>query len=159
MMRTCVAVVLAAGEGKRMRSRLPKVLHPIGRLPMIAHVLRALEAAGVDRIAVVIGGGQPDVAREIAATSPDASIHIQDPPQGTADAAKAARAAIEAGADDILIVFGDTPFLSAEAILPLRERLAQGAAVAVAGMFPDNREGYGRLIMDGEQLIAIRGTV
>jgi bifunctional UDP-N-acetylglucosamine pyrophosphorylase/glucosamine-1-phosphate N-acetyltransferase len=62
-MRKSLAVLLAAGEGKRMKSRLPKVLHDIGRLPMIAHVLRALNEAGVDRIAVVIGPGHEAVAK------------------------------------------------------------------------------------------------
>ncbi len=72
-MRECTAVVLAAGEGKRMRSRLPKVLHPIGRLPMIAHVVGAMRAAEVDRIAVVIGPGHDAVRDAVAAAAPDAA--------------------------------------------------------------------------------------
>ncbi len=155
-MRTSLAVVLAAGEGKRMKSRLPKVLHEIGRLPMIAHVLKALQQAGVDRIAVVVGPGHEDIARIVEKHASGASVHIQNERRGTADAVKTARFAIEAGADDLLVVYGDTPFVSAHAISALRAALAEGAAVAVGGMRPKNPTGYGRLLMQGDRLVAIR---
>src|SRR4029077_21035129 len=96
-MRKSLAVVLAAGEGKRMKSRLPKVLHEIGRLPMIAHVLRALNEADVDRIAVVIGPGHEAVAKVVEENASGASIHTQTQQRGTGDAVKAARLAIEVG--------------------------------------------------------------
>src|SRR3954471_9703108 len=96
-MRKSLAVVLAAGEGKRMKSRLPKVLHEIGRLPMIAHVLKALNEAKVDRIAVVIGPGHEAVARAVEENASGASVHVQVERRGTGDAVKAARFAIEAG--------------------------------------------------------------
>ncbi len=154
-MRSSLAVVLAAGEGKRMESRLPKVLHPIGGLPMIAHVLKALRAAKVDRIAVVVAPGQDDVAKAVAAVAPQASIHVQKKPLGTADALKAARDAID-GADDVLVVFGDSPFLSRDAISRLRRPLAKDTAVVVAGMRPVDTSGYGRLVTKGRELLAIR---
>src|SRR5687767_15534757 len=94
--RTCLAVILAAGEGKRMRSRLPKVLHPIGRLPMIAHVLKALRAAAVERIATVIGPGHDEVAKIVSTYAPDASVHVQAERRGTAHAVITARSALEA---------------------------------------------------------------
>jgi bifunctional UDP-N-acetylglucosamine pyrophosphorylase / glucosamine-1-phosphate N-acetyltransferase len=155
-MRTSLAIVLAAGEGKRMLSRRPKVLHPIGGLPLIAHVLKALQAARVDRIAVVVAPGQEEVAKTVALHAPDATVHVQQEQLGTADAAKAARIALESAADDVLIVFGDTPFVSPDTVALMRGLLKDGAAVVVGGMVPQDQTGYGRLIMDGDRLVAIR---
>ena len=154
-MGECVAVVLAAGEGTRMRSRLPKVLHPIGRLPMIAHVLKALTAARVDGLAVVIGPGHEAVAKVVAAHAPDASVHVQSERRGTAHAVLAARAALQAGGD-VLVVFGDTPFISPDTVALMRGMLADGAAIVVGGMVPPDPHGYGRLIVEHGQLVAIR---
>ena len=156
MMRTSLAVVLAAGEGKRMKSNLPKVMHPIGGLSMIGHVLKALQTAKVDRIAVVVGPGDDKVAKAVAAHARTATMHVQAERRGTADAVRAARDALTKKADDVLVIFGDTPFVSAAAISSLREKLATGASVVVGGMRPDNPHGYGRLIMQGDQLTAIR---
>jgi bifunctional UDP-N-acetylglucosamine pyrophosphorylase/glucosamine-1-phosphate N-acetyltransferase len=155
-MRTSLAVVLAAGEGKRMLSRRPKVLHPIGGLPLIAHVLKALQAAQVDRIAVVVAPGHEEVARTVAAHARKATVHIQQKQLGTADAVRAARTALETAADDILIVFGDTPFVSADTVALMRGLLKDGATIVVGGMVPHDPSGYGRLIMDGDRLVAIR---
>jgi bifunctional UDP-N-acetylglucosamine pyrophosphorylase/glucosamine-1-phosphate N-acetyltransferase len=155
-MRTCLAVVLAAGEGTRMRSRLPKVLHPVGRLPMIAHVLKALEAGQVDRIAVVIGPGHEEVAKLVAVHAPQATVHVQAERRGTAHAVLAARTAIEMGADDVVVVFGDTPFVRPDTVALMRGMLGEGASVVVGGMVPDDPHGYGRLIMQEGQLVAIR---
>jgi bifunctional UDP-N-acetylglucosamine pyrophosphorylase/glucosamine-1-phosphate N-acetyltransferase len=155
-MRTSLAVILAAGEGKRMRSAKPKVLHEIGRLPMIGHVLRAVETAGIDHIAVVVGPADEAVTNAIAGQAPKASIHVQRERRGTADAVLAARDVLRRPVDDILVIFGDTPFISSAAIACLRDKLANGAAVAVGGMRPENPHGYGRLIERNGSLIAIR---
>jgi bifunctional UDP-N-acetylglucosamine pyrophosphorylase / glucosamine-1-phosphate N-acetyltransferase len=155
-MRSALAVILAAGEGKRMRSASPKVLHEIGHLPMIAHVLKALQASGVDRIAVVVGPGHEAVTGVIGEFAPTASVHIQSERRGTAHAVLAARQALRQPADDIIVVFGDTPFVSAAAVSRVRDKLASGAAIAVGGMRPENPQGYGRLVEEGGRLIAIR---
>ncbi|MYZ47318.1 bifunctional UDP-N-acetylglucosamine diphosphorylase/glucosamine-1-phosphate N-acetyltransferase GlmU [Propylenella binzhouense] len=155
-MRTCLAVVLAAGEGTRMKSRLPKVLHPIAHLPMIAHVLRAVAAGGADRIAVVIGPDHGPVADAVARHAPGATIHVQHERLGTAHAVLAAREALAAGCDDLLVVFGDTPFVSPATIARVRAPLGEGAAIVVGGMVPDDPTGYGRLIVEEGQLVAIR---
>jgi bifunctional UDP-N-acetylglucosamine pyrophosphorylase/glucosamine-1-phosphate N-acetyltransferase len=154
-MRTSLAIVLAAGEGTRMRSRLPKVLHPIGGLPLIGHVARAV-APGADRLAVVVGPGQEAVADAVQRAAPDATFHVQSERRGTAHAVLAARAALEAAADDVLVVFGDTPFLTTGSLARLRAELAAGAAVAVAGIRPEDPTGYGRLIVEEGELAAIR---
>ena len=155
-MHTCLAVVLAAGEGTRMRSRLPKVLHPVGQLPLIAHVLKALQAAGVDRTAVVVGPDHDAVARLVSATRPDATIHVQAERRGTAHAVLAAREALEAGMDDVVVVFGDTPFISPDTVRLMRGMLEEGASIVVGGMVPADPRGYGRLIVENGQLMAIR---
>jgi bifunctional UDP-N-acetylglucosamine pyrophosphorylase/glucosamine-1-phosphate N-acetyltransferase len=155
-MRRSLAVVLAAGEGKRMRSRLPKVLHPIGRLPLIGHVLASLRAATVGRIAVVVGPGQEGLARAVENLAPGATLHVQAERCGTAHAVLAARPAIEAGVDDVLVVYGDTPFLSAATVADMLAPLAAGAAVVVGGALFADPTGYGRLLRDGDRLLAIR---
>jgi bifunctional UDP-N-acetylglucosamine pyrophosphorylase/glucosamine-1-phosphate N-acetyltransferase len=155
-MRTSLAVVLAAGEGKRMKSAVPKVLHPIGGVPMIAHVLQALQQAKIDRVAVVVGPGHEAVGDLVGERAPGASVHVQSERRGTADAVKAAREALQKKADDVLVVYADTPFISAAAISRLREKLAAGASVVFGGMRPADPFGYGRLVMQGDQLVAIR---
>ena len=153
--RTCLTIVLAAGEGTRMRSSRPKVLHAIGGRSLVAHVMAAVrETAGA--AAVVIGPGQDKVAAAVAAAMPAAKIFVQADRRGTAHAVLAARDAIALGADDILVVFADTPLVRPRTLARLREPLAQGKAVAVLGFRPADPSGYGRLIMEGDRLIAIR---
>jgi bifunctional UDP-N-acetylglucosamine pyrophosphorylase/glucosamine-1-phosphate N-acetyltransferase len=154
--RTCLAVVLAAGEGTRMRSSLPKVLHPIGNEPLLAHVLRAVARAGAADCVVVVGPDHDAVAKEAARVSPNASIARQLERLGTAHAVLAARVALERGFDDILVVFADTPLVRPETLMKLRAALSAGAAVAVAGFTPADPTGYGRLIVQGGKLVAIR---
>jgi bifunctional UDP-N-acetylglucosamine pyrophosphorylase/glucosamine-1-phosphate N-acetyltransferase len=154
-MRTCLTIVLAAGEGTRMRSSRPKVLHAIGGRSLVAHVLAAVrETAGA--AAVVIGPGQDKVAAAVADALPAAKIFLQAERRGTAHAVLAARDAIALGADDILVVFADTPLVQPRTLARLREPLAQGKAVAALGFRPADPAGYGRLIMEGERLLAIR---
>src|SRR5215475_3585338 len=154
--RTCLGIVLAAGEGTRMRSARPKVLHPIAGRPLVAHVLGAIADAGVTATAVVIGSGEEAVAAEVKRSAPAAQCFVQKERRGTAHAVLAARAAIERGADDILVVYGDTPLIQPASLLRLRHALANGAAVAVLGFRAADASGYGRLIVADGELIAIR---
>ena len=91
--RTCLAVVLAAGEGTRMKSSQPKVLHALAGRSMLAHVLAALAAADVDQVAVVVGPGHGAVEAEAKKLKPGAEIFLQSDRRGTAHAVLAARAA------------------------------------------------------------------
>ena len=91
----------------------------------------------------------------VTAEAPDAGIHVQMERRGTAPR-QPARHAIEAGADDILVLFGDSPFISGATMAAMREALAGGAAIVVCGMRPEDPSGYGRLVMEGDRLIAIR---
>ena len=154
--RSCLAIVLAAGEGTRMRSALPKVLHAIAGRSLLAHVLRAVAGTKATAVAVVVGPNQDAVAAEAERVLPGAQCFVQHERRGTAHAVLAARAALERKADDILIVYGDTPLIRPETLNKLRAPMAAGAAVVVLGFRPDDPSGYGRLVMDGDNLIAIR---
>jgi bifunctional UDP-N-acetylglucosamine pyrophosphorylase/glucosamine-1-phosphate N-acetyltransferase len=148
------AIVLAAGEGTRMASATPKVLHRIAGQTLIGHALQAVGSAGADRIAVVVGPGRDDVATEVSRLAPTAEIFVQSERRGTAHAVLAARAAIERGGD-LLIVFGDTPLLRATTLRKLVAALDE-AAVAVLGFRAADPTGYGRLVMKDDELLAIR---
>ncbi len=146
------AIILAAGEGTRLNSARPKVLHEIAGQPMIRHVIDALRPLEPAEIIVVIGRDMDAVARAVA----PAPIVIQSPPRGTGDAVRAARPAL-AGAlaageavSDILVLFGDHPLLRPEtlSLLLAQRRRAPAAAVVVAGMRPADPGLYGRLVLD-----------
>lgn len=154
--RSALAVVLAAGEGTRMLSKRPKILHEIANRAIVSHVLDAIRGAHVESVAVVVGPGREDVASEALKTTPQATIHTQQERLGTAHAALAARSALASGADDIIIIFGDTPLVQPQTIHRLRESLASGVAVVVLGFEADDPTGYGRLLLEGDNLVAIR---
>jgi bifunctional UDP-N-acetylglucosamine pyrophosphorylase / glucosamine-1-phosphate N-acetyltransferase len=155
--RSSLTVVLAAGEGTRMRSRLPKVLHPVAGQSLLAHVLNAAPKGQGNALAVVIGPDHPSVADEATRIRPDAATFIQRERLGTAHAVLAAREAMMRGADDLLVAFGDTPLISAETFQRLRAPLAKGAALAVLGFRAADPTGYGRLLIDESgRLAAIR---
>lgn len=150
------AVVLAAGEGTRMRSRRAKVLHDVAGRSMLAHVVAAATAAGADSIAVVVGPGRDDVAKEAVKTAAGAASFVQTDRLGTAHAVLAARAALGAK-QDVVVLFGDTPLVQPETIGRLRACLSGGTAVAVLGFEAADPIGYGRLIQDDEgALVSIR---
>jgi bifunctional UDP-N-acetylglucosamine pyrophosphorylase/glucosamine-1-phosphate N-acetyltransferase len=154
--KSTLTIVLAAGEGTRMRSSLPKVLHPVAGRPLIAHVLAAAPGGRNDAIAVVVGPDHQAVIDEINRTRSEAKTYVQRERLGTAHAVLAAREAIAAGADDILIAFGDTPLIDGQTFERLRKALKDGAALAVLGFRAADPTGYGRLLVDGDQLVAIR---
>ncbi|MCC6948999.1 MAG: bifunctional UDP-N-acetylglucosamine diphosphorylase/glucosamine-1-phosphate N-acetyltransferase GlmU [Bradyrhizobiaceae bacterium] len=149
-----IAIVLAAGEGTRMASNTPKVLHRIGGRTLLAHVLGSVRGAGIGRTAVVLGPGRDDVAVEVRRAAPDAEVFVQHERRGTAHAVLAARPAIERGGD-VLVVYGDTPLLRSETLRGLVEAV-EDSAVAVLGFRPADPTGYGRLIVQGGALVAIR---
>jgi bifunctional UDP-N-acetylglucosamine pyrophosphorylase/glucosamine-1-phosphate N-acetyltransferase len=154
--RRCLAVVLAAGEGTRMRSARPKVLHEVAGRSLIAHVLTTTTEAGAGEVAVVVGPDRDDVAATARKIAPAAQIFMQRERLGTAHAVLAAREALVRGADDVIVAFGDTPLVRPETFLRLREALAGGAALVVLGFEARDPKGYGRLLRDGETLVAIR---
>jgi bifunctional UDP-N-acetylglucosamine pyrophosphorylase/glucosamine-1-phosphate N-acetyltransferase len=154
--RTSLTIVLAAGEGTRMQSSTAKVLHQLAGQSLLAHVLKAAPEGPGSALAVVIGPDRADVAAEATRARADAAIFIQRERLGTAHAVLAARDAIARGADDVLIVFGDTPLISAATLARLRAPLQAGAALAVLGFRAADPTGYGRLLVEEGRLLAIR---
>ena len=154
--RTSLTIVLAAGEGTRMRSSTPKVLHPVAGQSLLAHVLSAAPKGTGTALAVVIGPDHQAVADEARRCRPDAQTYVQQDRKGTAHAVLAARNALARGADDLIIAFGDTPLISAATFERLRAALKQGATLAVLGFRAADPTGYGRLLVENGQLMAIR---
>jgi bifunctional UDP-N-acetylglucosamine pyrophosphorylase/glucosamine-1-phosphate N-acetyltransferase len=154
--RSCLAIVLAAGEGTRMRSARPKVLHEVGGRSLVAHVLDAVRAAGSTATAVVIGPDAEAVAAEAKHVLPGADIYVQSERRGTAHAVLAARPAIARRPDDILVIYGDTPLIRPQTLSRMRAALAQGAALVVLGFRPRDPSGYGRLVLAQGELVSIR---
>ena len=154
--RSLTAIVLAAGKGTRMRSDLPKVLHKVAGRTMLGHVLAAVRAAGATRIGVVAEPGRADVAAEIERQAPGAGVFAQAERLGTAHAVLAARALLSETADDVIVAFGDTPLVTPETFTRLRAPLAAGASVAVLAFETENPTGYGRVLTEGERVLAIR---
>jgi bifunctional UDP-N-acetylglucosamine pyrophosphorylase/glucosamine-1-phosphate N-acetyltransferase len=153
--RSCLAIILAAGEGTRMKSRRPKVLHEVAGRSMLGHALAAVAQAGADEVVVVIGPDRADVAAEVAALLPAAGVVVQVERKGTAHAVLAAREAIARGHDDILVAFADTPLVRLETFAALRRALGDGAGVAALGFEARDPAGYGRFVVDDGALEAI----
>jgi bifunctional UDP-N-acetylglucosamine pyrophosphorylase/glucosamine-1-phosphate N-acetyltransferase len=123
---------------------------------MVAHVARAATQAGGGDLALVVGHGAEAVRKAAEKFAPGAGVYVQEQRLGTGHAVLSARAAIERGYDDLLVMFGDTPLIEAEVLSAAREKLAEGAAVVVIGFRTPKPAGYGRLIERAGKLVAIR---
>jgi bifunctional UDP-N-acetylglucosamine pyrophosphorylase/glucosamine-1-phosphate N-acetyltransferase len=141
------AVILAAGKGERMKSPLPKVLHPVGGRAMLDHAIDTALALGCARVVVVVGAHSPRVRAHVEARLGPASIAVQDPPQGTGHAVLAAAPALEGFDGDILVTYADVPLLTAASIAPLFDLREGGADLAVQGFEAADPGAYGRLVM------------
>ena len=151
-----LAIILAAGEGTRMRSAKPKVLHEIGNMPMILHVISTAEASGCDDLAVIVGPGREDVARIVRAHAPNAEIYVQAERRGTAHAALAARDSLCRSYDQVFVSFADTPLVTPATLHKMSLMLQDGADLVVLGFEARDPTGYGRLLVQGDHLTAIR---
>lgn len=139
-----------------MRSDTPKVLHPVAGLAMVNHVIDTAISTGSDTVAVVVGNQAERVEAVVRGHSDTVSTHIQHERKGTAHAVLAARAVIEKAGGDLVILYGDVPLIRSEAIDSAREALRSGCDVVVLGFHTAKPTGYGRLLTDGAQLLAIR---
>lgn len=139
------AIVLAAGKGTRMKSRLPKVMHRIAGRTLVGHVLDSLKPLRLDRVTVVIAPGMDEVAAEVA---PHGTVP-QAEQRGTGHAVGCARPALAGFAGDVLVVYGDTPFVATATLRRMleRRRAPDDPAVVVLGMRPADPSGYGRLVL------------
>ena len=138
-------VILAAGQGSRMQSDLPKVLHKLAFVPLVVHAMRAGAALDPARVVVVVGHGGDAVARVVAEENPDAVIVRQDEQLGTGHAVAQARAALADMGGDVIVLFGDTPFLSPETLAAMQDARAQ-ADIVVLGFDAADPGRYGRLV-------------
>lgn len=155
-MTDLLSIVLAAGEGTRMRSSLPKVLHPVGGLPIIGHVVRAALTGGSSMVAVVTAPNHQPIRDMIGAMAPGVRFFEQHERKGTAHAASMARALFETAEGYVAVVYGDHPLLTGPTFKLVTDRLDAGMDAAILGFIPENPTGYGRFITDGERLLAIR---
>ncbi len=149
-----LAVLLAAGQGKRMASALPKVMHQVGGRSLVGHVAAALSAAGFEEVAVVTGPDGEAVTREARRWATSICAFAQQERRGTAHATLQARNAI-AKADRIVVAFGDTPLMRPETFKALSAALDSGAAVVAVGFETNDPTGYGRLVIENGALVAI----
>ncbi|MEM8935764.1 MAG: bifunctional UDP-N-acetylglucosamine diphosphorylase/glucosamine-1-phosphate N-acetyltransferase GlmU [Pseudomonadota bacterium] len=144
------AIILAAGKGTRMKSDTPKVLHAVGGRALLGHVVDAAARLSPERIAVVVGEQSERVSAYATSLNSEITIAVQSPPQGTGHAVAQAMPTLEGFSGAVVILYADTPLISAETVKTLTEALAQGAHVAVLGFRPDDPGAYGRLKVDGK---------
>jgi bifunctional UDP-N-acetylglucosamine pyrophosphorylase / glucosamine-1-phosphate N-acetyltransferase len=151
--RPRAAVILAAGQGTRMKSPTPKVLHRIGGRAMLDHAIDAAEGLGCERIVVVAGTHSPQVGAHVAKRLGDAAVAIQDPPLGTGHAVLAAREALKGFDGDVVVTYADCPMLNAQTIAPLFDLRGGDTDVAVLGFDAADPGAYGRLIIAPHQVL------
>lgn len=143
-------ILLAAGDGTRMQSSLPKVLHEIAGAPMILHALASADGLDVDRTVIVLGNGAEAVMEALEET--DAIAVEQTERKGTAHAVLCAKDALSGAQGDAVVLYGDTPFIRSETLESMATERAKGADVVVLGFQAADPDRYGRLVMDGDQL-------
>ena len=137
---------MAAGLGTRMKSAKPKHLHPLLGRPLVAWVVDAVRAVGPSPLVLV---ASPESTVELAAAFPDVEVAVQDEPRGTGDAVAAARQALEGFEGDLLVLAGDSPLLTPEAINQLvDEHRREGAAVTLLSIEPEGHRPFGRIVRD-----------
>ena len=144
-------IILAAGQGTRMNSDLPKVLHPVGAAPLLHHAMRAAQSLDPDRTIVVAGHGAEAVSKAAKAFDPEAQIVLQTEQRGTGHAVQQAAPLLEGVGGDAIVLYGDTPFVRAETLDRLLQARARHAVV-VLGFDARDPDRYGRLVAQDEDL-------
>ena len=147
-------IILAAGQGTRMNSDLPKVLHALGAAPLLHHAMRAAQALDPDQTIVVAGHGADLVSKAAKAFDPDAQIVLQTEQRGTGHAVQQAAPLLAGAAGDTLVLYGDTPFLRAGTLARMMQARARHAVVFL-GFTAQDHARYGRMVTEGEDLLRI----
>ena len=152
--RPLAVIILAAGQGTRMKSAKHKVLHPVAGRPMLLHLLASIAELRPERQVVVVGAGREQVEAAVAGTG--AVIAVQQQQLGTGHAVAQAHDALAGFAGDILILYGDVPLVRAETMRAMLDRLNLGDELraVVLGFRPEDAGAYGRIITDGNGIIA-----
>jgi len=151
--RPLACVILAAGQGVRMRSELPKPLHEVCGRPMIDHVLGTVEGLAAERTIVVVGAG----AEQLVAAAGERATACEQPEQlGTGHAAMCARPGLEGFAGDVLVTYADIPLVTPETLRRLIDHhRAEGAAATILTTELDDPSGYGRIVRDQGAVVGI----
>lgn len=144
-------VILAAGLGSRMNSDRPKVLHPLGGAPLLAHAMHGGAALQPERCIIVTGHGAEEVAKVAKGLNPECEIAHQGEQLGTAHAVDQARAALADFAGDVLVLYGDTPFVRSETLEAMIAARA-GADMVILGFEAADPGRYGRIIAQGDRV-------
>ena len=149
--RPIAAVVLAAGKGTRMKSQRHKVLHPIAGRPMIEHLLASLGELEPERTVVVVGEAREQLEKQLAGR---ADFAVQDPQLGTGHAVQQAGEALAGFEGDVLVLYGDVPFVSGATMRAMIERLREEdePAAVVLAFEPEDTLQYGRVIANGDHI-------
>ncbi|TDH39317.1 bifunctional UDP-N-acetylglucosamine diphosphorylase/glucosamine-1-phosphate N-acetyltransferase GlmU [Pseudohoeflea suaedae] len=155
MQRKSLAVILAAGDATRMKSSMSKVLHPVGNLPIITHVTAAAKAAGIERVALVVGRDAEKVAEAGARAGLECTSVLQSERKGTGHAVLMARDVIAEGFDDVIVLYGDAPLIAPQSLGDAIEARRNGADMVVLGFTAADPHGYGRMIVENGELTAI----
>ncbi len=148
---TIAAIILAAGKGTRMKSDLHKVLHPIAGRPMLLHLMDAVDALKPAQKVVVVGSGKEQLAAALGET---ADLAVQEPQHGTGHAVQMAKAALAGFDGDVLILYGDVPFVPTATMQSMIDRLNadDAPAVVVLAFEPDDTQSYGRVMTSGDRI-------
>jgi len=147
-------IILAAGQGTRMNSGLPKVLHALGAAPLLHHAMRAAQSLDPDRTIVVAGHGAEAVSKAAKAFDPDVQIVLQAEQRGTGHAVQQAAPLLTGVTGDAIVLYGDTPFLRAETLDRMMQARARHSVVFL-GFPAQDPARYGRMVTDGEELLRI----
>lgn len=149
--RPLAIVILAAGKGTRMKSDVHKVLHPIAGRAMLLHLMASAAELAPERQVVVVGSGRDQLERAVGSA---ATIAVQEPQLGTGHAVLQAHDALAGFAGDVLVLYGDVPFVGADTMRAMLDRLHadDAPAVVVLGFRPDDPLAYGRIVASGDRV-------
>jgi bifunctional UDP-N-acetylglucosamine pyrophosphorylase/glucosamine-1-phosphate N-acetyltransferase len=150
-MTQIAAIILAAGKGTRMKSDLHKVLHPIAGRPMLMHLMDAVDALNPAKKVVVVGSGKEQLEAALAGS---AELAVQEPQHGTGHAVQQAEAALAGFEGDVLILYGDVPFVPTSTMQTMIDRLNadDNPAVVVLGFEPEDTQAYGRIVTQNDRI-------
>ncbi len=144
-------VILAAGKGTRMQSDLPKVLHPLAQVPILAHAIRSARFSDPEKMVIVAGHGFSQVAKAALEFAPDAIVVEQAEQLGTGHAVAQAKSALEDFNGDVIVLYGDTPFISEDTIAAIQSA-RRSSDLVVLGFDAADPARYGRLVTQGDVL-------
>jgi bifunctional UDP-N-acetylglucosamine pyrophosphorylase / glucosamine-1-phosphate N-acetyltransferase len=151
-MTNIAAIILAAGKGTRMKSDTHKVLHPIAGRPMLMHLMASVDALNPAKKVVVVGSGKEQLEAALAGS---ADLAVQEPQLGTGHAVQMAETALAGFTGDVLILYGDVPFVPTATMQAMVDRLnaPDAPAVVVLAFAPEDPTGYGRVIVESGRIV------